>query len=169
MNLVVTIYTVLLFFILTPGVLLRIPKKGSIRVVAMVHAAVFAIVYYLTHKLVWRFSSGFRHEGFTEGLTPQEIKQKIDDVNKSIAKKMDEIKNANAEIKKLQSLNTATATGANAAVAKTAAATTTAAKTAAVKTAAAAPTAAQTAAKAAAEKAAAAKAAAEKAAAKLKK
>ena len=56
MNWVVSIYTALLFFILTPGVLLRLPPKGSIYVVALVHALVFAIVYHFTHKLVWKAS-----------------------------------------------------------------------------------------------------------------
>ena len=56
MNWVVTIYTALLFFILTPNVLLSLPPKSSKLVVAGTHAVIFAIIYHFTHKLVWRFS-----------------------------------------------------------------------------------------------------------------
>ena len=70
MNFVVTLYAALLFFILTPNVLLRIPRKGSVMVVAAVHALVFAVIYLFTHKIVWRLSKGmmpFKKEGFKEG------------------------------------------------------------------------------------------------------
>ena len=43
-----------LFFVLTPGVLLRLPPGGSKLVVAATHAVVFALVYHFTHKLVYR-------------------------------------------------------------------------------------------------------------------
>jgi uncharacterized membrane protein len=56
MNLVVTLYVALLFFVLTPGVLLSLPKGGSKYTVALVHGVVFALVFYLTHKLVWKLS-----------------------------------------------------------------------------------------------------------------
>jgi hypothetical protein len=48
------IYTFILFFILTPGVLLTIPPKSSKTVVALVHATVFALIYHFTNKMVWR-------------------------------------------------------------------------------------------------------------------
>jgi len=56
MNWVVTLYSALLFFVLTPNVLLRLPTKGSVRVVALVHALVFALIFHFTHKLVWQAS-----------------------------------------------------------------------------------------------------------------
>lgn len=56
MNLIVALYAALLFFILTPGILLRIPKNGSNRTVTAVHAIVFAIILYFTQSFVWRFS-----------------------------------------------------------------------------------------------------------------
>jgi uncharacterized membrane protein len=56
MNLVVTLYVALLFFVLTPGVLLSLPKGGSKYTVALIHGVVFAFVFYLTHKLVWKLS-----------------------------------------------------------------------------------------------------------------
>ena len=54
MSLLVSLYTALLFFILTPGILLSLPKGGSKFTVAAVHALVFALVYHFTHKVVWR-------------------------------------------------------------------------------------------------------------------
>jgi hypothetical protein len=63
MRLTSTLYLMVLFFVLTPGVLLTLPSKGSVYLVALVHAAVFGIVYKLTHKAVYRyFSEGFEAE-----------------------------------------------------------------------------------------------------------
>jgi len=67
MSLVVSIYTAILFFILTPSILLRLPPNGNKYVVAAVHAVVFAIIFYFTHKLVWRF--GMKLEGM-ETIAP---------------------------------------------------------------------------------------------------
>ena len=64
MNLYMALYLVFLFIVLSPGILLRIPPKGSKIVVAVVHGLVFAFVYYLTHKIVWRATSG--EEGFSQ-------------------------------------------------------------------------------------------------------
>jgi len=54
------IFTALLFFVLTPGIVLSLPPKGSKMMVAGVHAIVFALVWTFTHKLVWEWgvSSG---------------------------------------------------------------------------------------------------------------
>jgi len=65
MNIVVTVYTAILFFLLSPGVLLRLPPKGSKMMVAAVHALVFALILGFTGKMVWKLS--MRFEGFTEG------------------------------------------------------------------------------------------------------
>ncbi len=46
------IYLVFLFYVLTPNVLLRIPPNGSKHVVALVHAVIFALVYYYTSGYV---------------------------------------------------------------------------------------------------------------------
>jgi len=42
----------LLFFVLTPGVLVSLPPGGSRTTVALTHAVVFALVFTLTHKPV---------------------------------------------------------------------------------------------------------------------
>ena len=62
MSLLVSLYAAILFFILVPGVLLRLPPKGGKFTVAAVHALVFGLIYYFTHKLVWR--AGVSLEGF---------------------------------------------------------------------------------------------------------
>jgi uncharacterized membrane protein YdbT with pleckstrin-like domain len=74
MNWATTIYAAILFFVLTPGVLLRLPPSGSKLVVAGVHAVVFALVYHFTHKMVWKASFGMLgHEGFKakEGMNEE--------------------------------------------------------------------------------------------------
>jgi len=65
MNWFVTAYAALLFFLLTPAILLRLPPNGSKYTVAIVHALVFALIFHFTHKLVWQFSMSL--EGFVEG------------------------------------------------------------------------------------------------------
>jgi hypothetical protein len=72
MNLTVAIYSAILFFVLSPGVLLRLPSNGSKMTVAGVHAIVFAAVLYFTAGFVWRLSMNFsapmmhRKEGFED-------------------------------------------------------------------------------------------------------
>lgn len=66
MNWLFSLYVAILFFILTPAVLLRIPKKGSKYTVAGVHAIVFAILLHFTGKFVWNVSMSM--EGFREGV-----------------------------------------------------------------------------------------------------
>jgi hypothetical protein len=73
MNWIITIYIALLFFVLSPGVLLRIPRKGKPMVVAAVHAVVFSLIWHFTGKMVWKASVSMgagKTEGFREGLTP---------------------------------------------------------------------------------------------------
>jgi hypothetical protein len=67
MNWILSVYVALLFFILTPGVLVRLPPKSGLMTVAAFHALVFALIWTFTHKLVWKFSAG--REGNTE-MTP---------------------------------------------------------------------------------------------------
>jgi hypothetical protein len=46
--------TALLFFVLTPGILLSLPPGGSQMVVAATHALVFAVVHVAMHKYVFK-------------------------------------------------------------------------------------------------------------------
>jgi len=57
MNLIMSLYVGLLFILLTPGVLLRLPPKGSLLTVAIVHGLVFALVYHFTNNIVYRMSA----------------------------------------------------------------------------------------------------------------
>lgn len=49
-----SLYLAVLFFVLTPGVLVSLPPGGSRITVALTHAVVFAIVFTLTRKMVSR-------------------------------------------------------------------------------------------------------------------
>ena len=73
MNWTVTVYSAILFFVLTPGVLVSLPPRGSKLVVAGVHALVFALIYHFTHKLVWRFSM---REGMATAVPKAALPQK---------------------------------------------------------------------------------------------
>jgi len=64
MSLLVSLYAAVLFFLLTPAILLRLPKNGNKFTVAGVHALVFALIFHFTHKLVWRL--GARLEGMED-------------------------------------------------------------------------------------------------------
>jgi hypothetical protein len=66
MNWLFSLYVAILFFILTPAILLRIPKNGNKYTVAGVHAIVFALLLHFTGKFVWNFSMSM--EGFSEGI-----------------------------------------------------------------------------------------------------
>jgi hypothetical protein len=56
MNIILFVYIFLLFVLLTPGILLSLPPKGSKWTVAIVHGLVFALVWCLTNKYVWEIS-----------------------------------------------------------------------------------------------------------------
>jgi len=49
-----SLYAAVLFFVLTPGVLVSLPPGGSRLTVALTHAVVFGVVWALTHKAVWK-------------------------------------------------------------------------------------------------------------------
>ena len=85
MNWTVTFYAAILFFVLTPAVLVRLPPKGGKFTVAAVHALVFALVFHFTHKLVWKLSMGLgmptpvRKEGMDVVEDEDEEKKKKDE------------------------------------------------------------------------------------------
>jgi len=56
MGVFVAVYVAILFFILTPGIVLSLPPGGSKTTVALTHAVVFGLVYFLTHKCIWQLS-----------------------------------------------------------------------------------------------------------------
>jgi len=64
MQIYMLLFVAALFYVLTPGILLTLPPKGSKMVVAVTHAIVFAVVYGLVHKAVLLT---LYPEGFAEG------------------------------------------------------------------------------------------------------
>ncbi len=54
MNMLMVLYAAVLFYLLSPGVLVRLPPGASPNVVLMTHAIVFALVHGLTSKMVMR-------------------------------------------------------------------------------------------------------------------
>ena len=69
MNIVFSVFVFVLFFILTPGILVTLPKKGSKMVVALVHGVIFATCLAVSGYFFWKSgNSGF------EGATPSKAK-----------------------------------------------------------------------------------------------
>jgi len=58
MNPAFAAFIVLLFVVLTPGILLRLPPKGSKYVVAAVHGLVFAFVLCFAYKNYFIYQEG---------------------------------------------------------------------------------------------------------------
>lgn len=52
MNLIMFVVSAVLFFLLTPGIILSLPPGGSKMVVAATHAVVFGLVFTLSHKML---------------------------------------------------------------------------------------------------------------------
>ena len=52
MHVACTIAAMILFFILTPGIVLSLPSNGTLRQKALVHALVFGIVFHFMHMIM---------------------------------------------------------------------------------------------------------------------
>lgn len=69
-SIVTSVFGAILFYFLIPGVLVRFPPKSSNFRVAIFHAFLFGIIFYLTHRTVRQFfAPGWRFEGM-ETTTP---------------------------------------------------------------------------------------------------
>jgi hypothetical protein len=68
MNWLTTLYVAILFFVITPGVLVRLPPKGGKFTVAAVHAVVFALIFHFSQKLIWRMGEGFKEGAVQCGM-----------------------------------------------------------------------------------------------------
>ena len=67
------ILSILLFFVLTPGILVTLPKKASKYVVAFTHAVIFTGVYHIFMRWFWHSKMANRKsEGFSEGAGEEE-------------------------------------------------------------------------------------------------
>ena len=55
MRLYMLLYTILMFVLLTPGVLVTYPSTDApIIIIALIHGFIFSILYRLTHKYIWQ-------------------------------------------------------------------------------------------------------------------
>lgn len=54
-----SLFIAALFFALTPGIFLSLPSGGSKKVVALTHAAVFALIFHFTNKTVAHLSQQY--------------------------------------------------------------------------------------------------------------
>ena len=76
MNWFVAVYLALLFVVLSPNVLIRLPQNGNKMTVAVTHAIIFGVIVYLTTKMVWKLSLSM---GIYEGMAmppPKGMKKK---------------------------------------------------------------------------------------------
>jgi hypothetical protein len=51
-----TLFVMVLFFLLTPGILLSLPQSGSLQQKALVHAVVFGVIFHFFHSVMIRYS-----------------------------------------------------------------------------------------------------------------
>ena len=79
------LFSAMLFYILTPGILLTIPKKSSKTVVALVHALVYATVLHFTHKIVWEANEGFAAQSGRQLQRPPTFQQQRQPVRQQAA------------------------------------------------------------------------------------
>jgi hypothetical protein len=62
MNVALSLFVIVLFVLLTPGILLRLPPKGGKYVVALVHAAVFAFVLHFVYNNYFKKMEGMANK-----------------------------------------------------------------------------------------------------------
>ena len=67
MHIYMMLFTAALFFVLTPGILLTIPKGGPLWKQALVHGLVFAVICHLAHNSFYTMLYG---EGFDAQFNP---------------------------------------------------------------------------------------------------
>ena len=58
-NMLMFVYVVVLFVVLTPGILLRLPPGGSKLTVAVVHGIVFALITSFFYRTVQGYIGGY--------------------------------------------------------------------------------------------------------------
>ena len=57
MNFLISAYVAILFILLTPNMLVRLPPNGSKMTVTLVHALIFGLVFSMTHGAAMKLSS----------------------------------------------------------------------------------------------------------------
>jgi hypothetical protein len=72
MHEIIALFAIILFVLLTPGVLLRLPQKGPIIYSAIVHGIIFVILLYLISKISYQYL--YRVESFeNEDPSPEPV------------------------------------------------------------------------------------------------
>jgi len=95
MNILTAIFSGILFFVLTPNIILRLPKKGNKFTVAAVHAIVFGVVLYFVQGFVYRMSlnmEGFSDEKCSLGSADDEGEYQENDDGECEKKKVEGMK-----------------------------------------------------------------------------
>lgn len=71
-------FMAILFFVLTPGILVTLPPKCSKMTVAMTHAVLFAFIWSVIHKPVWNWgmSNQWMLKTHKEGMTLRQCNEK---------------------------------------------------------------------------------------------
>jgi hypothetical protein len=72
MNWLVALYLALLFFILSPNILVRLPPNGNKLTVTATHALIFGVIVYLTCNMIWKLSISM---GIYEGMTTAAVQK----------------------------------------------------------------------------------------------
>ena len=93
MNWIVAIYSAILFFILTPNILVRLPPKSGKYVVAATHALIFALVFHFTCKMIWMTSMSMGLHGFREGVMTVLERNNMESEAQKFAQKSTELAN----------------------------------------------------------------------------
>lgn len=57
MKWLLVIYTLILFVLLTPAIIVRLPQNGNKWTVAFVHGLIFTLIFHLTHNFILKFSN----------------------------------------------------------------------------------------------------------------
>jgi len=70
-NVFIFLFSAILFYLLTPSILLTIPKKSNKYVIALVHSIIFATILFCTYKINFSESK----EGFGDSKTKESISE----------------------------------------------------------------------------------------------
>jgi hypothetical protein len=69
MNILLFLILVVLFVLLTPGIVVYLPPKSSKLTTAITHGVIFAVIWSLSHKFLWRTTNRLTSMTFLEGAT----------------------------------------------------------------------------------------------------
>jgi len=103
MNIVFSVFVFVLFFILTPGILVTLPKKGSKMVIALVHGVIFATCLAVSKYFFWKSGNSVFEGANTreakpvaevKAVKPSDFDEKLYGTPLGISKLMQNLKNS---------------------------------------------------------------------------